>query len=52
MVSVSTSIVNDVIFTQFMTKLTGSVACLGESCDPKIICIKLLGYKISEPLGI
>ena len=32
--SVTTSIVNNVLFTQFMTELFGSVTCIGESCDP------------------
>lgn len=28
-----TSVINDVLFTQFMTELAGSVTCIGESCD-------------------
>ena len=35
--SVTTSVVKDVLFTQFMTELFGSVTCIGESCDWHVI---------------
>lgn len=46
--SVTTSIVNDVLFTQFMTELFGSVTCIGESCDWHVMPNHVIPYHVTS----